>query len=75
MAKRKKHWMQEAFSKHPGKFSRKAHKAGKSTMEYAKEEAHAPGALGKEARLAEIGKRFGGHKKHHRGSRRSSRRR
>ena len=46
-------WIAGAVSKHPGKFSAKAKAAGKSTAEYAQEEAHAPGALGKEARLAQ----------------------
>lgn len=67
-------WMEKAFGKNPGKFTRKAHRAGKSVSEYAKEEAHAPGTLGKEARLAKVGKKYG-HKKHHRGARRSGRRR
>ena len=39
--------------KRPGAFSAKARRAGKSTAEYAKEKAHAPGVLGKQARLAQ----------------------
>lgn len=42
-----------ATSKHKGLFAAKAAKAGESTSEYAREKEHAPGALGKEARLAE----------------------
>jgi hypothetical protein len=38
--------------KHPGAFRAKAKAAGKSTAEYAKEKASAPGTLGKQARLA-----------------------
>lgn len=38
--------------KHPGAFSAKAAAAGKSTAQYAKEKASAPGQLGKQARLA-----------------------
>lgn len=39
--------------KHPGAFSAKAARAGMSTSAYAKKEEHAPGTLGKQARLAE----------------------
>lgn len=46
-------WIAGATSKHKGLFARKAAKAGEGTGEYAKEKAGAPGALGKEARLAE----------------------
>lgn len=68
MAKKKAHWMAEAFGNAHGQFKSKAKKAGKSTAEYAREEAHAPGKLGKQARLAEMGSRFGGKK--HRAKRR-----
>lgn len=76
MAKRKKHWMAKAFSKNKGKFSAKAARAGKSTAEYAREEAHAPGALGKEARLAETGTKISrrSSRHRHRGHRRGGRR-
>lgn len=51
----KRKWIAGAVKKkNKGKFSAKAAAAGKSTAEYAKEKAHAPGALGKEARLATI---------------------
>lgn len=50
-------WMAGAV-KHPGSFSKAAHKAGKSTSEYAKEKEHAPGILGKRARLAQQFARF-----------------
>jgi hypothetical protein len=50
-----KKWMQHAVKpSHKGKFTAKAEAAGKSVAEYAKEKEHAPGALGKEARLAEV---------------------
>lgn len=51
----KKHWMKEAFANSRGQFSGKAEKAGKSTAAFAKEKANAPGKLGKQARLAEVG--------------------
>ena len=38
--------------KHPGSFSAAAHKAGKSTGEYAREKKHAGGTVGRRARLA-----------------------
>jgi hypothetical protein len=38
--------------KHPGAFSAAAHKAGKSTSEYAQEKKHAGGTIGHRARLA-----------------------
>lgn len=44
-------WIKGAV-KHPGAFTEKAHRAGKGVQEYAKEKAHAPGALGRQARLA-----------------------
>lgn len=53
MAKRK--WMKDAFAGSHGQFKAKAERAGKSTAEFAKEKAHAPGRLGRQARLAEIG--------------------
>jgi hypothetical protein len=47
------HWEQDAVpDSHKGKFTAKAEHAGKSVHEYAEEEKHAPGTLGKEARLA-----------------------
>jgi hypothetical protein len=48
-------WMQDAVKpSHEGKFSAKAKRAGMSTAAYATKEQHAPGALGKEARLARV---------------------
>ncbi len=47
-----KKWIQGAI-KHPGAFSAKAKAAGESTAQYAHEKADAPGALGKQARLAQ----------------------
>lgn len=52
-----KHWMAEAFKNAHGQFSAKAKAAGKSTAEYAKEKYHAPGRLGRQARLAAIASR------------------
>lgn len=52
------HWMQGAV-KRPGAFTAKARAAGKSVPEFAREKAHAPGTLGREARLAEIFERAG----------------
>lgn len=46
-------WIKKGASKHPGLFKEKAERAGKTTKEYAKEKAGAPGKLGKEARFAE----------------------
>lgn len=62
MAKKR---MAKAFenSKH-GEFKAKAEKAGESTREFAEEKAHAPGKLGKQARLAEAGMNAN-HKKSH----------
>ena len=37
-----------------GQFAAKATRAGMSTLAYAKQEEHAPGKLGKQARLAEV---------------------
>ena len=45
------HWIAGA-TKNKGKFTAKAKAAGKSVMGYAQEKLHAPGALGKVARLA-----------------------
>ena len=44
-------WIQKAV-KHPGAFTKKAQAAGKSVAAFAKEKEHAPGTLGKQARLA-----------------------
>ena len=54
MAKSKK-WMSKAFAGSHGQFKAKAEKAGMSTGAFAKKEEHAPGKLGKQARLAEVG--------------------
>ena len=51
MAK-KKNWIKKGASKHPGLFAEKAKRAGKTTREYAEEEKHAGGKLGKEANFA-----------------------
>ena len=49
--KPKSKWIKKAIpAAHRGKFREKAERAGMSTAAYAAKEAHAPGALGKEAR-------------------------
>lgn len=47
-----KNFIKKAIGNNKGVFSSKAAAAGKSTSEYAKEKASAPGKLGKESRLA-----------------------
>lgn len=42
---------------HKGLFTKKAHAAGKSVQQYAKQKAHAGGKLGKEANFARMAKR------------------
>lgn len=54
MAKSEK-WMAKAFANSHGQFKAKAARAGKSTAKFAREKEHAPGKLGKQARLAEAG--------------------
>jgi len=51
----KRKWMKEAFSGSHGQFKEKAQRAGMSTAEYARKQAHAKGRLGKQARLALVG--------------------
>lgn len=59
MAERPKKFMADAVKpSRRGLFTRKARAAGKSVAEYAREKAHAPGRLGKEARFAELGSRI-----------------
>lgn len=50
-----KNWMKKAFSNAHGQFSAKAKAAGKSTAAFAAENAHAPGKIGRQARLALVG--------------------
>lgn len=47
-----KGWIKKATKNAHGQFAAKAKAAGKSTREYAREKADAPGRLGKQARLA-----------------------
>jgi hypothetical protein len=54
MAKSKK-WMSKAFGNSHGQFKAKAKRAGMSTSAFAKAKEHAPGKLGRQARLAERG--------------------
>ena len=54
-----KHWMKKAFANAHGQFKAKAEAAGKTTHEFAEEKSDAPGKLGKEARLAEVGMKAG----------------
>lgn len=57
------HWMEKAFANSHGQFKAKAKKAGMSTEAYANKESGAKGKLGKQARLAKIGAKYGGKKK------------
>ena len=53
MEGKKRKWMKAAVPEsHKGLFTKKADAAGKSVHEYAEEEKHAGGTLGKEANLA-----------------------
>ena len=57
--KSKRKWMQRATSeKTRGSFSRSAKRAHMSTQAYARKEQHAPGKLGKRARLALVYAKF-----------------
>ena len=47
----KKNWIKKG-NKHPGLFGKKAEEHGETTREYAQEEKHAGGKLGKEANFA-----------------------
>ena len=49
---KKKNWVQAATQKNKGAFAASASRAGKTTLQYAKEKKDAPGVLGKRARLA-----------------------
>ena len=53
--------------KRPGALTRKAKRAGESVREFAREHAHSPGRLGKQARFALIARKWhhGGKKRHH----------
>ena len=64
----KKKFIKAATANAHGQFKAKAEAAGKSTAEFAKEKEHAPGLLGKQARLAEalMGLKHDGNKKKHR---------
>ena len=44
-------WIQAAI-KHPGAFTKSAHKAGESVSEFAQDKKHAGGVTGRRARLA-----------------------
>lgn len=58
-----KHFLKKAFANAHGQFKAKAERAGESTSEYAHEEEHAKGRLGRQARLALLGMRLGKHRK------------
>lgn len=49
------HWMKKAFANSRGQFKAKARAASESTAQFAREKAHAPGRLGRQARLAKAG--------------------
>jgi hypothetical protein len=63
--KRKKKWIQGATENAHGQFAAKAKAAGETTRQFAKEKEHAPGTLGKQARLAStlMGMHHGGEKR------------
>lgn len=46
-----KKWIAGAI-KHPGRLTEKAHRAGESPMQFAREHKSSPGETGKESRLA-----------------------
>lgn len=50
---KKRRWIKAATKGAHGQLKAKAEKAGETTREFAREKEHAPGKLGKEARLAE----------------------
>lgn len=62
--KTKKKWMKEAFANSHGQFKAKAEHAGKSTSTFAHEHEHDSGAMGKQARLAEVGMNAAHHRAH-----------
>lgn len=45
-------WIKKGASKHPGKFSAAAKRAGETTREFAQEKKNAGGKIGKEANFA-----------------------
>ena len=57
------HWMEHAFGAHPGAMTRAAKAEGESNSEYIAQHQHASGHAGQMARLASIGKKYGGGKK------------
>ena len=59
-----KGWIKKGASEHPGRFAAKA--AGETTREYAQQEKHAGGTLGKEANFA-LNAMAAGKKKRHGG--------
>ena len=66
MAKRKRHWMQGAFSKHPGKLHRQLHVPEGERIPASKlrRAAHSKNpTMRREAALAKAGKRFGGRRR------------
>lgn len=52
-----KHFMAKAFKNSHGQFKAEAKAHGESTRQYAEQEQHAKGKLGKRARLALVGMR------------------
>lgn len=74
MAKRKRHWMQRAFSRHPGKLHRQLHVPEGETIPASKlrRAAHSRNpAMRREVALAKTGKRFGGKRHRRRSGRRA----
>jgi hypothetical protein len=66
-------WMQSAV-KRPGAFSAKAEKAGMSTQEYARKEAHNPNASTRTKRQANLALTFSGYRGGKRRSKRGGKR-
>lgn len=59
------HWMEQAFANSHGQFKAKAKAHGQSTAAYAEKESHDPAASTKtkrQANLAKLGAKYGGHK-------------
>lgn len=78
MAKKKKNWMAKAFGKNPGKLHRRlgVKQSEKIPASKLSRAAHSSDpSLRREAALAKVGKRFGGHRHGKRTARRKSSRR
>lgn len=54
------HWMAKAFGKHPGAMTAAAKREGVSNATYEQEHKGESGKAGRRARLALLGKKYGG---------------